>query len=453
MKITFENPNKVSGILTMIVEEDDYSEALLKALKDYRKQVIMPGFRPGNAPMPLVKKKYEPTLKLQEINKLLDKSLRDYIEENSLKILGDPMAAQDQAPVDIESNPPYTFMFELALSPKIELTISEEDVIDSYEVTIDDAAIDKQIDFHLQRNGTFEQVEDFQDGDMLYGEVQELEEDGTIKEGGIHVDETPILPSYLKMEEAKKLFEAAKLGDKITINPKELFPDSDLQISSLLKIEKEKVPEISTKFSFKVNKISRFKKGEISQELFDKIYGEGVVTSEKEFREKISEGLLRGILVEVEGKLSRDVKKYLEEKVGKLEYPEELLKRMLKQRNKTSDEEIEKHFSYSLKSLTWSLIRNKLFEENSLKISPEDLKETSKTLATLDILRQGIPLEPPIVDIYAENILKSENYKEYLYDIAEDTKITELFKNKAKLNIKKITLSEFENILQEENKE
>ena len=281
MKISFENPDKVNGLLTLTVEEADYKENVEKTLKNYRKKANVPGFRPGMVPMGMIKRQFGTTAKVDEINKLLGEQIYKYVKDNNIQMLGEPLPSDKQEPVDMEKEAPYTFMFDIAVAPEFKAELTGDDTIDYYTITVDDKIIDQQIDVFASRAGHYDKVEDYQANDMLKGDIRELDENGNTKEGGITVEGAVLMPEYIKVEDQKKLFDGAKLGDIITFNPKKAYPESDIEVSSLLKMKKEEVADLTADFSYQITEISRYVKAEVNQELFDQVYGKDVIKDEK----------------------------------------------------------------------------------------------------------------------------------------------------------------------------
>ena len=325
MKISFENPDKVNGLLTLTVETADFQERVNKTLKDYRKKANVPGFRPGMVPMGMIKKQFGEAVKAEEINKIIGEEIYKYVNDNKIKMLGEPMANESQVPVDLSKDAPYEFKFDIAVAPEFKVELSDKDTVDFYTIKVDDDLVNRQIDMFASRAGHYDKVEEYQANDMLKGDIRELDENGNTKEGGITVEGAVLMPEYIKVEDQKKLFDGAKLGDIITFNPKKAYPESDVEISSLLKVKKEEVAELTSDFSFQITEISRFVKSEINQELFDSVYGKDEVKDEKAFREKIAEGLSAQLVNDSDYKFLVDVRKYLENKVGELTFPEALL--------------------------------------------------------------------------------------------------------------------------------
>lgn len=450
MKISFENPDKVNGLLTLTVEEADYKENVEKTLKNYRKKANIPGFRPGMAPMGMIKRQFGTSVKVEEINKVLGEQMYKYVQDNNIQMLGEPMPSEKQTPVDVEGEAPYTFMFDIAVAPEFNAELTDKDEIDYYTIDVDDKTIDQQVDMYASRAGHYDKVEEYQPKDMLKGDIRELDEQGNTKEGGITVEGAVMLPEYIKVEDQKKLFDGAKLGDIITFNPKKAYPESDVEISSLLKIQKEDVAGLTADFSYQITEISRYTKAEVNQELFDQVYGKDAVKDEKEFREKIAEALKAQFVTDSDFKFIQDVRKYLVEKVGELTYPDALLKRIMLNNNKDKGQEfVDKNYEMSIKELTWHLIKEQLVKANNIKIEEADIKETAKEAARAQFAQYGMNNIPEeYIDNYATDMLKKKEYIDSFVDRSVDRKLTEVLKKVVKLNEKTTTLDEFNKMMQ-----
>ena len=433
------------------IEEADYKENVEKTLKNYRKKANIPGFRPGMAPMGMIKRQFGTSVKVDEINKLLGDQIYKYVKENNIQMLGEPMPSDKQVPVDMEGDAPYTFMFDIAVAPEFKIELNGDDTIDYYTIAVDDEVVNRQIDMFASRSGHYDKVEEYQANDMLKGDLRELDENGSTKEGGITVEGAVLMPEYIKVEDQKKLFETAKLGDIITFNPKKAYPESDIEVSSLLKMKKEEVADINADFSFQITEISRYVKAEVNQELFDQVYGKDVVTDEKAFREKIAEGLKAQFAVDSDFKFIQDVRKYAEAKVGELTFPDALLKRIMLNNNKDKGEDyVEKNYAMSVKELAWHLIKEQLATANNVKVEEADVIATAKEAARAQFAQYGMNNIPEeYIENYAKDMLKKGDYTDSFVDRAVDRKLTEALKAVVKLNEKTATLDEFNKMMQE----
>ena len=450
MKVSFENQDKVNGLMTIIVEESDYKEKVEKSLKDYRKQANIPGFRKGMAPMGLIKKQYGEYLKLDTINKVVGEELYKYIKDNKINMLGEPLPSAKQEAQDLEKEPPYTFYFDIAVAPELKVELTSKDKLPYYDIKVDDATVDKQVDIFASRTGQYVKAEEYQKNDMLKGDLRELDEKGNTKEGGITLEAAVMMPEFIKVEDQRKLFDNAKLGDVIVFNPRKAYPDNDSEIAALLKIKREEVAQHEGDFSYQITEISRFEKAEVNQALFDQIYGEGEVKSLEEFRTKIAEGIKEQTVTDCDYKFLLDVRSYLEGKVGKLTFPDEILKRVMLLNNKERGEEfVEKNYEASIQQLTWHLIKEQLVEANKVKIEDKDVREAAKETARIQFAQYGmIQVPEEYVDNYVTEMFKKKENVDAFVDRAVDLKLIEALKKVVTLETKEVTLDEFNKIVE-----
>lgn len=451
MNIKFENPDKVNGLMTITVEKADYEEKVTKTLKNYRKKAQVPGFRPGMVPMGLIKRQYGTAVKVEEVNKLLGEKLYEYIRENKIQMLGEPLPNEEkQKAQDFEGDGPFEFVFDIAVAPEFKAELSGRDKIDYYAIDVDDKLIDQQVQMYASRGGQYEKVENYEGNDMLKGDLRELDAEGNTKEGGITVSDAVLMPSYIKVDDQKKLFDGAKLGDIITFNPRKAYPENDAEVSSLLKIERDAVKDMTADFSFQITEISRYKAAEVNQTLFDQVFGEGVVKSEEEFRQKIAENIKAQLTIDSDYKFLLDVRQHMEKKVGKLEFPEALLKRVMLNNNKDKGADyVEKNFEGSIKELEWHLIKEQLVAAQNIKVEDADLKKVAKEAMRAQFAQYGMSNVPDeLLEKYADEQLKKRENIDSFVDRAVDVKLTEALKGVVKLNEKKVSLDDFNKMMQ-----
>lgn len=452
MNISFEAPDKINGLMTITLETADYQPEVDKTLKDYRKRANIPGFRPGQAPMGMIKRQFGPSVKVDAVNKLLGEKLYEYVRENKIQMLGEPLPSEQQEQLDFESDKPLTFKFDIAVAPAFEAKLSGKDKIPYYNITVEDKLIDQQVEMYQSRSGHYEKVENFdmEQRDMLKGDLRELDAAGNVKEGGITVADAVLMPQYIKADDQKKLFEGSKLGDIITWNPRKAYPESDVEVSSLMKIQKEEVKDHEGDFTFQITEISRFVKAEVNQELFDQTFGEGTVKDEKEFRQKIADTISQQFKSDSDYKFLLDVRAHMEKKVGKLEFPEALLKRVMLNNNKDKGADfVEKNFDASIKELGWHLIKEQLVAAQEIKVGDDDLKNVAKEAARAQFAQYGMSNVPDeYLENYAQEMLKKRENVDGLVDRAVDVKLTAALKSVVKLEEKDITLDKFQEMLQ-----
>ncbi|MBR0265369.1 MAG: trigger factor [Prevotella sp.] len=452
MKISFDCADKINGLLTMTIEAADYQEAVEKTLKNYRKKAQVPGFRPGMVPMGMIKKQYGTAVKVEEVNKLLGEKLYEYIQENNIKMLGEPLPNQEkQVPQDFEKDADLTFVFDIAVAPEFQAELSAKDKIDYYTIKVEDKLIDDQVQMYASQAGEFVKADVFSGNDTLTGDLRELDENGNTKEGGITTEGGMVMPAYIKAEDQKKLFDGAKPGDIITFNPKKAYPDNDAEVAALLKVQKDDVKDLTADFSYQITEIRHFQPAEVNQQLFDRVFGEGTVADEKAFREKIAETIAPQLQQNSDYKFMLDVRKYMEEKVGKLEFPEALLKRVMLQNNKDKGADyVEKNFEGSIHELGWHLIKEQLVNANNIKVEENDLKAVAKEAIRAQFAQYGMSNVPDdVLENYAAEQLKKRENIDNFVDRAVDQKLTETLKNVVKLNQKEVTLEEFNKLMSE----
>ena len=451
MKISFDCADKINGLLTMTIEQADYQEKVEKTLKDYRKKAQVPGFRPGQVPMGLIKRQYGTAVKVDEVNKLLGEKLYEYIRENKIQMLGEPLPnTEKQIPQDFEKDADLTFVFDIAVAPEFEVSLTGRDKVDYYTITVDDKLIDQQVQMYASQAGEFVKAEVFSGNDTLTGDLRQLDKKGNTIEGGITTESGMIMPAYIKEESQKKLFDGAKAGDIITFNPKKAYPDNDAEVAALLKVDKELVKDLDSDFSFQITEIRHYQPAEVNQALFDKVFGEGAVSDEKAFREKIAEQLKAQFAGSSDYKFMQDVRAHLEKKVGKLEFPEALLKRVMLQNNQDKGAEfVEKNFEGSIQELKWHLIKEKIVTAHEIKVEEADIKNVAKEAIRAQFAQYGMSNVPDdVLENYAAEQLKKRENIDNFVDRAVDLKLTETLKTVVKLNEKSVTLDEFNKLME-----
>ena len=396
MNISLENIDKVNAVITAVVEPADYTEKYNKALKEAKKKINMPGFRPGMVPVGLVKKQFGVSILAEEVNKILQEGLFNYISENKVNMLGEPLPTADNDNVSLVEGESFTFKFELAIAPEFEVALSKDDKINYYNVEVTDEMVENQINMYRQRGGNYEKVDSYEDNDMIKGVITELN-----VENAVSVENAVLLPKYFKNEDQKKLFEGAKLNDVITFNPSVAYDNNEAEMAALLKVEKEDVANHKGEFNYQITEITRFVLGELNQELFDNVFPGGEVTTEEEFRARIKTLISDQFKKDSDYKFILDVRKYVTEKVGKLEFPEEKLRKILAA--KAGEEKAAQQYDRSIEELTWHLIKEKLVEIYAVKVDDADVKEMAKEVTRMQFAQYGMLNIP---DEYLENATK-----------------------------------------------
>lgn len=445
MNIQFDKVGNVSAELTIRMEQADYEAKVNKSLKDFCQKAQMPGFRKGKVPMSLVKKMYGTQAKAEEVNKLLQDTLFNYIKENHVNMLGEPLGSEKQEPQDIEKQDDFIFIFDIALAPEFSVELSAADTVDYYDILVDDEMITKQLDALRQQAGHPEDVEEYADRDILRGTLAELNEDGMPKEGGVVVETASLMPQYFKNEDQKKAFEGAKKNQIVSFSPNAAYEGNETELSALLKVEKDDVKNHLGNFSFEIHEISRFVPAELNEDFFEKVFGKDTVKNEEEARAKVKESIQNLQLNDSDYKFLLDVRAYLENKVGALEFPDELLKKIMKANNKDKgDDFVENNYAKSIEELKWHLIKEQLVKAHEIKVEDKDVKASAVQAARYQFAQYGMNNIPDeYLENYAQEMLKNQEQVQGLVERCIDQKLTEVLKGVVTLNHKEISSQDF----------
>ncbi len=451
MNTQFECTEKVNGMLTITIEPSDYQEPIVKKLKEIRKKAQMPGFRPGMVPLSLIKKQFGMNVKMDEVNRLVSDAINNYINDNKLKILGNILPNEEKRkPLDMSADAPLEFVFDVALAPEFKVELSDKDKIDFYNIKPDDKLIDDQVNMYATQAGSFVEVQEWTGNDTLLGDLRQLDAEGNTLEEGITVQSGQVMPSYIKDEEQKKLFDGAKPGDIIIFNPKKVYADNDAEVAGLLKMKKEEVKDLNSDFSFQITSIRHFQPAEVNEELFKKVFGDDV-KDEADFRKRIANLLQEQLAANGNYKFMLDLRKYLEEKVGELTMPEAILKRVMIENNKEKEnaqEMVEKNFADAIKDLKWHLIKEQLVEITGIKVENEDMKAIARDHVRQEFAQYGMKEVPDdLLEKYAdERLNNSDNRAAYVDQIIEQ-KLIPALKKLVSLKMKDVTIDEFRKMM------
>ena len=440
MEFTLKNQDATSAILSVNIQEADYAALVEKQLKNFRQKANVPGFRPGMVPMGLIKKQYGTAVKAEEINKLLQTKIFEYIRENKIDMLGEPLPIEaQQANINMAEDKEFTFEFEIALAPKFDAVLDKSDALAYYKIQPTEEMIQGQVNAFAQRCGEYKQVESFENGDMLKGTLTEAVENGVV------VREAVMMPSYMKNDDQKALFSGAKVNDVVTFNPFTAFDGNEAELASLLKVEKSEVAAHNGEFTFAITEITRFVASEINQNVFDAAFGKDAVKSEEEFRAKIAEQFEARFEVESDYKLLMDVRDYLMNKVGKLEFNEAILRRIMDSNQPEGAEAVsEEDFQKSLTELRWHLVKEQLAKKFEIKIDDNDVLEVAKAATRDQFAQYGMANVPEdLLENYAKEMLKQEKTREALINRAVDVKLIQGIKAAITLNEEKVSVEDF----------
>jgi trigger factor len=378
MNITRENIDDLNAVLKVKVEKSDYSAEVEKVLKDYRKKANVKGFRPGMVPMGMIKKLYGKAILLDEVNKVVSESLTKHLIDEKLDILGEPLPSiETKSDLDFDNNEEFEFAFDIALAPTYELKLSKRDKINYYEIKVDDEMIQQTIESHASRNGKTEEVEVVEEKDLVKGKYEQLDTENNVVADGLLTEDSLFAVDKIEEESIRALVIGAKKDDIVDFDIKKAFTNMT-DLASMLRIEKEEAEALSGNFRFTVQSITRHIPAEVNQELYNSVYGEGTVNSEEEYREKIIAEIKESFVSSSDYKLLLDAKEKLVGK-AKMTLPDAFMKRWLVAVNKELTEEaVEKDYDSMQKDLAWQLIKNKITEEQEIKVEESDLLDFAK---------------------------------------------------------------------------
>lgn len=363
-------------------------------------------------------------------------------------MLGTPLPKENQVNFETEEN--FEFSFDIALAPEFNVELSANDSVDYYDINVTDEMVDQQVKMYTQRTAKYEKVEDYQDNDMLKGLLAELDENGNTKEGGVQVEGAVMMPVYMKNDEQKAIFNGAKTNTVLVFNPSVAFDNNEAELASLLKLKKEEVADHKGNFSFQIEEITRMIPGELTQELFDQVLGEGKAHNEEEFRAQIKETIAKQFEADSDYKFLIDVRTYLTNKIGKLEFPDALLKRIMLDNNKEKGEEfVAENYEKSLEELTWHLIKEKLVAANDIKVEQGDLTNMAKEATRAQFAQYGmINVPEELLENYSKEMLKKQESVEVLLNRVVESKLSETLKGQVTLNHKAVSAEEFNQMFQ-----
>lgn len=449
MNVTLNKTDSVNAAITVEIAKADYVNEVEKSLKDLRKNAVIPGFRKGMVPTSLLHQKYGKSVLVEEINELVSKSLSDYILENKLDLLGEPLPSANHTPVDFDTQEDFVFTFDIGLSPEINVKLTKDDQIPYYVIQATEEMIDKQIEYFKSQYGEHESVENVEERDVVRGRLFELDENGEPKANGLTVDNAVLMPAYMKNEEEKTKFSNAKLHSTIVFNPYKAYEGNEAELTSFLKIKKDEVKHYTDDFSFEINEITRYKEAELNQELFDKVFEPATVDSEEMFREKIKEDLTRQLAPESDYKFILDARKSLEEKASDIQFPDAFLKRWLlaSDSNKTP-ESLEEDYPKILEDLKFHLIKEHLIEENGITIEESDMQEYARRAARAQFAKYGMySLPDDLLENYSQEMLKKKETYRMLGDKVFEDKLIKVLKEQVTLKSQEITIEEFQKLI------
>ena len=444
MNVTKNQIDDLNATIKIQLDKEDYATRVSDALKDYQKKAVIDGFRKGKTPFGIIKKMYGKAVLIEEINKLIGESLSNYIQENDLNILGEPLPSEtEQKELNLDEEN-FEFVYDIALAPVMNVKLSKREKVPYYIIKVDDEMIDKQIESICKSNGELISVDTIEGSEYVKGELIELGEDGKPKEGGIHVEDASLSVEHMKDEEQVKIFVGKQVGNEVIFNPSKAYSNKT-DYAALLQISKEEAEHVTSDFCFIISEIKRYVEAEVNQALFDKIYGEGNVKSVEEFRARVKEDLAKQFRAHSEYRLTVDARDKMLKKNEDVVLPEAFLKRWMLATNKElTQEAVDKDFNSYRDEFKWQLIKGDMIKENNIKVEDEDMKAVGREVAAAQLQQYGLyGLSDEQLDGFAVRLLENEKQRASLYDRALENKIFSVIKEGVKLEEQEISMEDF----------
>lgn len=452
MEVVREDIDALNAVLKVKVAPEDYKEKVDKTLADYRKKANIPGFRKGKIPMGVIKKQYGKPVLAEELNKVINDSLYDFINKNELEILGNPLPKDEEIKGDWDNPTDFEFTYEIGLSPDFKLNLSAKSKYNFYKVKVDKKLVDQQIEDIRKRYGKLISEEKVGETDMILGQFVELDEKGEIKEGGI-MNSSTISMEFVEDKKVQKELLGKKVGDLVVLDPKSVSKgESDM--AAMLGIKQEDLATVSDKFNFTITEVKRMEPADLNEEFFKKIFPDGSVTSEEEMRKKVEEDLSKMFEQDSDRILSRDVSEDLVEKT-KMEFPDDFLKKWILASSKedVTMDMIENDYDNYTTGLKWQLIQNRIFKDNELKIESEEVINYTKGLLVNQYAQYGLPApDEKELTASAQKVLENRDEANRIYEMMSNDKLLQFFKETVKLNVKEVSYDDFVKIAQGEKK-
>lgn len=452
MKSTLNKADDVNGTIVIELEKADYQDKVDKSLNQFRQKANIPGFRQGKVPKSVIQRMYGKAVLVDEVNKIVTDELTTFIRENKLKILGEPISDDsDEKQVDLDNDETLTFYFDVALTPEFELTLNKDTAISYYEVKLEGDLLENQLEGYKQNYGTYASIEgEAKDTDLIKGTLTEMDGE-QVKENGQVIENAILMPSYVKEEAVRNNFIGAKVGDSVVFNPRTAYDQNEAEIASLLQTTKDKVQDIDTDFRFDISEVTRYQEAELNQELFDKVLGEGVVTSEEEFRAKLATELGKQFKPDTDHLFIHEAKDIIVEQMKDVVFPDAFLKRwLLESSEEKTAEEVEKDYPQILDDLKFHIAKQKIVEENEIKVEYQDIEALAAEVAKAQFAQYGMTnLPADVLQNYTKSLLEKEETIQNLYDRATEEKLINWLKEHLTVDVKEISSKDFNEMMSE----
>ncbi len=456
MNISRQNIYELTARINIQVGKTDYEERVNNVLKDYRKKVTMPGFRPGKTPISLIQKMYGKAILIDELNKIIGESLDDYIKAENLQIIGEPLPAIDQKPLDIDNDSDFEFAFEIGIQPEVKFEWPKKDKLKIFEIESSDEDINFEIEYYRNRYGKFETISEVDENSVVDGSLKQIDENNQLVENGFEIDYIALDLNKTSDEEQKKLFIGAKINDAINFNLRKWFNNDNKLLANALHLKEEEVVDIPELFQLKIENIQKFKPAEVDEQLFKAVFPDSQISSAEEFKEKIKQELLNDYYFETRSKNISNLREYLLNAI-EVNLPENFIRRFIEKKNEEENKDnkidIDKEFPEVLKSFKWQIIKNQFAKDFNIKIEEKDVLEYMRRLLKFQfkVYYGFIINNEEELNKYAYSSIKNANEFNRVVNEIIESRILEIAQSNAKLDKETMTIKEFYDRMTAEN--
>lgn len=451
MKVDYAKIDDVNGIITITLEENDYADKVKKELKEIAKKHAEPGFRAGKVPAGIINKKYGKSVKYDVINKEVGNALYEYIKNEKLHVLGNPIPQQG-ADFDIDAKD-FELKFKVGIAPEIDTHVNKDLHVPYYKIQVTDEMVDTQDKQFRRRYGKQEPGDTVDGTALVKGVITELNEDGSVKEGGIVVENGIVAPEYFKNEDQKNIFLGKKVGDVFTFNPAATCDANPAELSSMLNVSKEDAENHKGDFQFDVKEIIVLKPAEYNEEFFKTVFGNEDIKTEEDYKKAVKELIESALANDSNYRFTIDAKNAIVDAVGDLVLPDDVLKAFLKEQNESlTEENIDEEYVHVRPELTWELIKEAIAGQFDVKVTEEDALNTARLIARQQFAQYGMMNVPEeALDRYAHDILKDKKGAQQIYNQTGDFKLFEAIRENVSADEKEVTVEEFNNLFRNDD--
>ena len=447
MNISQEKIDSLNAVVTINIKPEDYQPRVEKAIKDHAKKAKIPGFRPGMVPPAHIKKMYGKSILVDEVNNLLSDTLNNYINEQQLEVLGQPLPKMDDSKqYNWDFADDFEFNYEVGLAPAFEVDFSSKDKVTQYVIKADKETLEARIKNIRKSYGKMTNPDVSADGDVLYAELVQLSPDGSVFDGGV-TNTTSVRLDQVQDEKIKKSLIGLKKSDEVTLDIQKAYNNDATRIAAILKVDDETAAELKSNFRLTVKNVNRLEESDLNQEFFDKLFGEGTVTTEEEFRNKITEEVEAMFAQDSERKLQNDLYKLAIDKAT-FQLPDEFLKRWLKATNeKLTEEELTGGYDDFAKNLKWTLLENKIIKDNKIEIKYEEVFAAAKQRLDAQFrMYSPQPLSEEQLGQYTVQYLQNRDEANKIFEEVKAVKALDYLKSVVTLENKEVDAKDFSSV-------